>query len=113
MRLFYFNFPRFAGFSPLILSWCNSTGGDIRELTINDAVDTDAFLNPIALLVCYYTLAITSRFILDRKVSASVSYATNAFHQLILTEIATHFSLFLTTNFTFNQIQIISFKSPR
>lgn len=62
-------FFRFAGFSPLIVSACNGTDGDIRVLHLNDSVDLDAFLNPIALLLCYYVLAIASSFILDAKVT--------------------------------------------
>lgn len=59
---------RFSGLSPLILSSCNSTDGDIRVLTVNTDLEIDAFLNPLALLLCYYTLAIASSFILNQKV---------------------------------------------
>lgn len=65
---FYLFTIRFAGFSPLIISSCNSTDGDIRVIYLNNTVDVDAFLNPLALLLCYYTLAIASGFILDGKV---------------------------------------------
>lgn len=57
----------------------------------------DAFLNPIALLVCYYTLAIASSFILDRKVSASIR-PISWYFQLTKTGWES-FSLLLTTNF--------------
>lgn len=59
----------YASFSPLIISTCNSTDGDIRVIKLNTDVDLDAYLNPIALILCYYILAISSQFILDTKVS--------------------------------------------
>lgn len=62
---------RFLGFSPLLISTCNatnSTPGDIRIIYYNETLDLDAFLNPIALLLCYYTLVIASSLILDTKV---------------------------------------------
>lgn len=65
---------RFAGFSPLLVSSCNETDGDIRVIHLNDALDLDAFLNPVALLLCYYVLAIASKFILDAKVTIFESF---------------------------------------
>lgn len=62
-----------AGFSSLIMSSCNLTGGDIRVIYLNNTIDIDAFLNPIALILCYYALTISSRFILDAKVSSLYS----------------------------------------
>lgn len=56
------------GFSPLLQSSCNSTSGDIRVIYLNETLDLDAFLNPVALLLCYYVLVISSGFILDAKV---------------------------------------------
>lgn len=61
------------GFSPLIVSSCNSTFGDIRVIYLNHTLDLDAFLNPVALLLCYYALIISSGFILDAKVKPSSS----------------------------------------
>ncbi|XP_055299198.1 piezo-type mechanosensitive ion channel component isoform X29 [Sitodiplosis mosellana] len=58
---------RLLGFSPLIVSSCNSTSGDIRVIYLNQTLDVDAFLNPVALLLCYYALVISSGFILDAK----------------------------------------------
>ncbi|XP_031619369.1 piezo-type mechanosensitive ion channel component isoform X2 [Contarinia nasturtii] len=58
---------RLLGFSPLIVSSCNSTTGDIRVIYLNQMLDLDAFLNPVALLLCYYALIISSGFILDAK----------------------------------------------
>lgn len=51
------------------MSSCNETDGDIRVIHWNSNVDLDAFLNPIALLLCYYVLAVSSKFILDAKVT--------------------------------------------
>lgn len=65
---------RFVGFSPLLVSSCNDTDGDIRVIHLNDTLDLDAFLNPLALLLCYYVLAISSKFILDAKVTIFESF---------------------------------------
>lgn len=61
-------FSSLLGFSPLLVSSCNSTSGDIRVMYLNRSFDMDAFLNPVALLLCYYALVISSGFILDTKV---------------------------------------------
>lgn len=84
--LFSFCFYSLAGFSPLIVSSCNETDGDIRVIHLNNTVDLDAFLNPIALLLCYYVLAISSRFILNAKVIISSYFPCNndKNHQLII-----------------------------
>lgn len=71
---FEFSICRFSsllGFSPLLVSSCNSTSGDIRVIYLNRTFDLDAFLNPVALLLCYYALVISSGFILDTKVKAN------------------------------------------
>lgn len=78
------------GLSPLIISSCNSTDGDIRIILMNNNIDLDAFLNPIALILCYYTLVISSAFILNAKVnlllffhhSVNQSFAFNIFFHL-------------------------------
>lgn len=74
---------RFLGFSPLLTSTCNvtnTTSGDIRVIYLNKTLDLDAFFNPVALLLCYYVLVISSGFILDTKVNFfyfSVATTTN------------------------------------
>lgn len=59
---------RFLGFSPLALSpQCGNTT-DNREIEYNRDVNWDSYLNPLAILLCYYTLVITSRLILNNQV---------------------------------------------
>lgn len=79
---------RFVGFSPLLVSSCNDTDGDIRVIHLNDTLDLDAFLNPLALLLCYYVLAISSKFILDAKVTIFESFflvSLSGCHLILLT----------------------------
>lgn len=60
---------RFLGFSPLVISQCDGlNSSDIRIIEYNTTVDVDSYLNPLAILLCYYTLAITSSLILNNKV---------------------------------------------
>lgn len=84
--LFYNLSFRFLGFSPLLISTCNVTNstpeGDIRIIYLNQTLDLDAFLNPIALLLCYYVLVISSDFILNTKVNRIFSNL-HAFFALI------------------------------
>lgn len=61
---------RFIGFSPLVLSDCDplQPDSDIRIIKYNTDIQVDAYLNPFAILLCYYTLVITSRVILNNQV---------------------------------------------
>lgn len=57
---------RFLGFEQIFSSSCEN---DIRVIVINNTLEIDSYLNPIALLVCYYTLSLTSVLVLSPKVS--------------------------------------------
>lgn len=59
---------RFLGFSPLALSPQCGNSTDNREIVYNRDVNWDSYLNPLAILLCYYTLVITSRLILNNQV---------------------------------------------
>uniref|UniRef100_A0A1L8DF30 Putative piezo-type mechanosensitive ion channel component isoform x14 n=1 Tax=Nyssomyia neivai TaxID=330878 RepID=A0A1L8DF30_9DIPT len=70
--------PRLLGFVPLFISTCdNSTNGtsngnetyvdDIRIVNFNTDAPIDAILNPVIILLCFYTLAISSTMILRQK----------------------------------------------
>lgn len=62
-------FLRFIGFAPLIISNCDAPDKDIRIIYYNNEVQFDSYLNPLAILFCYYSLAIVSSFILNTTVS--------------------------------------------
>jgi hypothetical protein len=57
---------------------------DIREIIFNDTLDLDHYLNPVALIICYLIIALTSSILLDPQViylickvlSAKISYAS-------------------------------------
>lgn len=66
-KLISFVIHRFLGFSPLIISNCTTT-----DVDLNIDLDLDAFLNPVALFLCYYILAISSSFVLNQKVFLSL-----------------------------------------
>lgn len=49
----------YAGFKPLFQWECASDSQ--KPVSFNNAVQLDAFLSPLALLLCYYTLAVCSQ----------------------------------------------------
>ncbi|XP_037913810.1 piezo-type mechanosensitive ion channel component isoform X6 [Hermetia illucens] len=51
---------RLSGLEPLFISSCTK-GDDIRVISFNDSVYFDSYLNPIAILLCYYILALTCK----------------------------------------------------
>ncbi|XP_055712299.1 piezo-type mechanosensitive ion channel component isoform X3 [Phlebotomus papatasi] len=68
--------PRLLGFVPLFNSTCDSSNNDtsngtyvndIRIVKFNTDAPIDAILNPIIILLCFYTLAISSTMILRQK----------------------------------------------
>ncbi|XP_055681362.1 piezo-type mechanosensitive ion channel component isoform X3 [Lutzomyia longipalpis] len=71
--------PRLLGFVPLFISTCdNSTNvtsqdgnktyvDDIRIVNFNTDAPIDAILNPVIILLCFYTLAVSSTMILRQK----------------------------------------------
>lgn len=50
-------------------SSCDSNTSDIRIIEFNDTLDLDHYLNPIALILCYFVVALTSRVLLGPKVT--------------------------------------------
>ncbi|XP_059615886.1 piezo-type mechanosensitive ion channel component isoform X4 [Phlebotomus argentipes] len=67
--------PRLLGFVPLFISTCDNSNGtfngtyadDIRIVNFNTDAPIDAILNPVIILLCFYTLAISSTMILRQK----------------------------------------------
>lgn len=50
-------------------SSCDGNTSDIRIIEFNDTLDLDHYLNPIALILCYFVVALTSRVLLGPKVT--------------------------------------------
>lgn len=50
-------------------SSCDGNSSDIRIIEFNDTLDLDHYLNPIALILCYFVVALTSRVLLGPKVT--------------------------------------------
>lgn len=65
-------FSRYLGFDKFITSSCDN-GTDIRIIDFDHNLDVDSYLNPIAILLCYYTLGVTSSLLLRPKVKFNVS----------------------------------------
>lgn len=71
-EVLYFNdtAARVLALKPILNSSCNLVNGtDIRDVHFNSDLDTDVYLNPIFLLLCYYTLTMTSSLLLRTRVS--------------------------------------------
>uniref|UniRef100_A0A182VUH8 Piezo-type mechanosensitive ion channel component n=1 Tax=Anopheles minimus TaxID=112268 RepID=A0A182VUH8_9DIPT len=69
-EVLYFNdtTARVLGLKPILHSSCNLVNGtDIRNVYFNSDYDTDVYLNPIFLLICYYTITITSSLLLRTR----------------------------------------------
>ncbi|XP_049282318.1 piezo-type mechanosensitive ion channel component isoform X5 [Anopheles funestus] len=69
-EVLYFNdtTARVLGLKPILNSSCNlANGTDIRNVYFNSDFDTDVYLNPIFLLICYYTLTMTSSLLLRTR----------------------------------------------
>lgn len=58
---------RILGFSDIYSSSCDN-GTDIRVIEFNDSLDLDHYINPIALVLCYFVVTITSRVLLGPQV---------------------------------------------
>lgn len=56
------------GFSDIYSSSCDGGQRDIRIIAFNKEKELDHVLNPIALIICYFILAVTSNFLLKPKV---------------------------------------------
>lgn len=65
---------RFLGFDPLVQSFCSADASLNVLIDYNRDVNFDSYLNPLAIIVCYYTLAITSGLILSSTVIIILSY---------------------------------------
>ena len=63
------------GFSAIYQSSCDN-GSDIRVIEFNDDLDLDHYLNPIALILCYFVVAITSKVLLGPQVIYLVKAST-------------------------------------
>lgn len=61
-------FYRFLGFSSLYIFPNCTPETDIREFYFNQDAKLEAFLNPVAILLCFFTLAISSGVSLNTKV---------------------------------------------
>lgn len=59
---------RFLGIDPLVHSFCSTNKMANVLIDYNREVQFDSYLNPLALIVCYYTLVITSGLLLDSTV---------------------------------------------
>lgn len=68
-RLFAFFSTRILGFVDIYSSSCDGNSSDIRIIEFNDTLDLDHYLNPIALILCYFVVALTSRVLLGPKVT--------------------------------------------
>uniref|UniRef100_A0A182LTJ0 Piezo-type mechanosensitive ion channel component n=1 Tax=Anopheles culicifacies TaxID=139723 RepID=A0A182LTJ0_9DIPT len=69
-EVLYFNdtTARVLGLKPILNSSCNLVNGtDIRNVYFNSDYDTDVYLNPIFLLICYYTITMTSSLLLRTR----------------------------------------------
>ncbi|XP_053665135.1 piezo-type mechanosensitive ion channel component [Anopheles marshallii] len=69
-EVLYFNdtTARVLALKPILNSSCNlANGTDIRNVSFNSDFDTDVYLNPIFLLICYYTLTMTSSLLLRTR----------------------------------------------
>uniref|UniRef100_A0A182QXP0 Piezo-type mechanosensitive ion channel component n=1 Tax=Anopheles farauti TaxID=69004 RepID=A0A182QXP0_9DIPT len=59
---------RVLGLKPILNSSCDPANGtDIRNVYFNSNFDTDVYLNPIFLLLCYYTVTMTSSLLLRTR----------------------------------------------
>lgn len=58
------------GFSDIYSSSCNDGNRDIRILAFNKEIELDHILNPIALIICYFIVAVTSNILLTPKASS-------------------------------------------
>lgn len=56
------------GFPAIYSSSCDNVT-DIRVINFDADMDLDHYLNPIALIICYLTIAITSVLLLDPQVN--------------------------------------------
>ncbi|XP_053676328.1 piezo-type mechanosensitive ion channel component [Anopheles nili] len=69
-EVLYFNdtAARVLALKPILTSSCDLTNGtDIRNVYFNSHFDTDVYLNPIFLLLCYYCLTVTSSLLLRTR----------------------------------------------
>ncbi|XP_035907443.1 piezo-type mechanosensitive ion channel component isoform X16 [Anopheles stephensi] len=69
-EVLYFNdtTARVLGLKPILNSSCDlANGTDIRNVYFNSDYDTDVYLNPIFLLLCYYTVTMTSSLLLRTR----------------------------------------------
>jgi hypothetical protein len=55
------------GFPAIYSSSCDN-GTDIRVMEFNANLDLDHYLNPVALIVCYFVVSITSKVLLGPQV---------------------------------------------
>uniref|UniRef100_A0A182TXA9 Piezo-type mechanosensitive ion channel component n=1 Tax=Anopheles melas TaxID=34690 RepID=A0A182TXA9_9DIPT len=74
-EVLYFNdtAARVLALKPILNSSCNlANGTDIRDVHFNSDLDTDVYLNPIFLLLCYYTLTMTSSLLLRTRLENGI-----------------------------------------
>lgn len=63
------SYRRYLGFDALVSYNCSALKADNTVLQYNTTVQIDSWLNPVAIVLCYYTLAITAGPILHSRVS--------------------------------------------
>jgi hypothetical protein len=68
----FLTFHRLLGIAPIYSSSCGN-GSDIRVIDFNSDLDLDHYLNPIALIICYVVVALTSVILLDPQVNCQCS----------------------------------------
>lgn len=74
---YVFTLFRLIGLEPLVTSSCIN---DIRIMIYNTNYRLDSYLNPIMILIAYYSLALTSKLLIKKqKVSKglSINYKAN------------------------------------
>ena len=64
---FFLNLIRVLGFPAIYTSSCDNAT-DIRVINFNEDLDLDHYLNPIALIICYLVVTLTSIILLDPQV---------------------------------------------
>lgn len=58
---------RYLGFDVFYISTCENDS-DIRIIDFNHDLELDSYFNPIAIVLCYFTLAITTSLLFEPKV---------------------------------------------
>uniref|UniRef100_A0AAG5DE22 Piezo-type mechanosensitive ion channel component n=1 Tax=Anopheles atroparvus TaxID=41427 RepID=A0AAG5DE22_ANOAO len=58
---------RVLALKPILYSSCDLNGADIRDVHFNSDLDTDVYLNPIFLFLCYYCITLTSSLLLRTR----------------------------------------------